>query len=124
GLLRERPWQHELGFEHGFGPLHDAVEGGSHPRDGRMLDPTANAPNASAGIALVPGAIELLGRGPKLYDQIARQILRLGFSPFLTPELDQGRFVVAHDDPGVRAADEGTTIFVGACRRCRYKVFG
>jgi hypothetical protein len=26
--------QHELGFEHGLRPLHNAIEGGSHPRNG------------------------------------------------------------------------------------------
>ena len=40
--------------------------------------------------------------GPELYDQVAGQVLRLDFSPLLPPELDQGRFVIAHDDPGVR----------------------
>ena len=75
-----------------------------------MLDAALDVGDTSAGVALVPGAIELLGRGAKLYDQIARQVVRLGFSPLLAPELDQGRLVSAHDDPRVRAADEGPAI--------------
>jgi hypothetical protein len=35
--------------------------------------------------ALVPGAIELLGGGPKLHDEVAGQVLWLGFTPFLPP---------------------------------------
>ena len=43
---------------------------------------------------------------PELHDQVAGQVLRLGLAPFLAPKADQGRFITAHDDPGVRAADE------------------
>ena len=58
-------------------------------------------------IALVPGAIEVLGGGPELDDEVAGQVLRLGLAAFLAPEADQGGLIVAHDDPGVRAANEG-----------------
>ena len=34
----------------------------------------------------------------------------LDVAPLLAPEVDQGGFIVAHDDPGVRAADEGTAV--------------
>jgi hypothetical protein len=54
----------------------------------------------------VPGAIELLGCPPELHDEVAREVLRLGLAPFFAPEPDQGGFIVAHDDPCVRAADE------------------
>ena len=111
-LLGERPGQHELGLEHGLGPLHDPVEGRRHPGNGRVLDPALDVGDPPAGIALVPGAVELLGRGPELHDEVAGQVLRLGLAPFLAPEADQGRLVAAHDDPGVRAADEGAAALV------------
>jgi hypothetical protein len=72
-----------------------------------VLDLALDVGDAPPGIALVPGAIELFRRSPELYDQVAGQVLRFRLSPLLAPELDQGRFVATHDDPGVRAADEG-----------------
>ena len=105
-LFGERPWQHEFGLEHGFGALHDAVEGCRHPRDRRVLDPALHIAHPPAGVALIPGAVEILSRCPELHNEIAGQILGLGLAPFLAPEADQGGFIAAHDDPGVRAADE------------------
>ena len=69
--LGERPGQHELGLEHGVDALHDAIEGGRHPSNGRVLDPALDVDDAAAGIALVPGAIEVLSGGPKLHDEVA-----------------------------------------------------
>src|SRR5262245_60921075 len=60
-LLGERPGQHEFGPGHGSAPLDDAVEGGCHPWNGRMLDLALDADDALACISLVPGAVELLG---------------------------------------------------------------
>jgi hypothetical protein len=57
-LLGERPLQHEFGLEYGFCALHDAVEGGSHPRDRGMFDFALDIGDAPAGMALVPGAVE------------------------------------------------------------------
>ena len=84
----------------------DAVQGRRHPRDRRVLDATLDVVRPAAGVALVPGAIEVLGHGAELDDQVAGQVLRLGLASFLPPEADQGGFIAAHDDPGVRAADE------------------
>ena len=70
--------------------------------------------DAPAGIALVPGAVELLGGGPELHDEVAGQVLRLGLAPLLAPKADQGGFIAAHDDPGVRAADERAAILVAS----------
>src|SRR5215469_18612944 len=61
-FFREGPRQHELGLEHGFCALHDAVEGGHHPRNCRMPDAALHVADPLAGVALIPGAIELLGR--------------------------------------------------------------
>ena len=66
-----------------------------------------------AGIALVPGAIELLSR----YSRAARSGCRRGpqgsLAPFLPPKLDEGRFIAAHDNPGVGAADKEASILHG-----------
>jgi hypothetical protein len=105
-FFRKRPGQHELGFEYRSGPLNEAVEGGHHPLNGRMLDAALDGPHAAAGVALVPGAIELLGDGPELHDQIPRQVLGRHLATLFSPETDQGRFIVAHDDPGIRTAYE------------------
>jgi hypothetical protein len=79
-----------------------------------MLDLALDVGDAPAGIALVSGSVEFLGGSPKLYNQVAGQILRRRFSALLAPELDQGRFVVAHDDPGVRAPDEYSSVRTGS----------
>ena len=63
-----------------------------------------------AGIALVPVPVEVLGHGAELDDQVAREVLGLDFAALFPPEPEQGGFVVAHDDPGVRAADEGAAV--------------
>src|SRR5262249_7848245 len=62
--------------------------------------------NPPAGIALIPGAVEGLGCGSELHDEVARQILWLGLAAFLAPQADQGGLIAAHDDPGVGAANE------------------
>ena len=58
------------------------------------------------GIGLVPAPVKFLGGQTELHDQIAGQVLRLGLAAFLPPQSQQGGFVIAHDDPGVGAADE------------------
>ena len=52
--------------------------------------------------------VEVFGHASELDDQVARQVLGLGFAALLPPQPEQGCFVVAHDDPGVGAADKGT----------------
>ena len=63
-----------------------------------------------AGIALIPGPIEGLGREPELDDEVAGEVLGLDLAALLAPEAEQGGLVIPHDDPGVRAADEIATI--------------
>src|SRR5262249_60706672 len=58
------------------------------------------------GIALVPVSVEGFGDAAELDDEIARLVLRLDLAAFLPPEAEEGRFVGAHDHPGVGAADE------------------
>jgi hypothetical protein len=69
-----------------------------------------------ASVALVPGTVELLSGGPELHNEVAGQVLRLGLASLLAPKAHQGGFVTAHDDSGVRAADEGAAIRVTAYR--------
>jgi hypothetical protein len=68
-----------------------------------------------AGIALVPEPVEILGGLAELDDEVAGEILGLGPAALFPPEAEQGGLVVAHDDPGVGAADEGTA--TGRVRR-------
>ena len=75
-----------------------------------MADPLLDVRDDLAGIGLVPAAIEVLGHDAELDDKVAGQVLRLDLAAFLPPQPEQGRFVVAHDDPGVRAADEVSTV--------------
>ena len=110
GLFRERPGQHELGLEHRPGALDHAVEGGRHPADHRMPDPPLDVFDGLPGIALVPVPIEVLGDQAELDDEVAGEVLRLDLAALLPPEAEQGGFIVAHDDPGVRAADEGAAV--------------
>ena len=64
----------------------------------------------TAGIALVPGPIEVFGCQAELDDEFAREVLRPDLAAFLLPQADQGLLILAHDDAGVGAADES-----GAC---------
>src|SRR3982074_2825624 len=56
--------------------------------------------DAPAGIALVPGAVEVLGGRPELHDEMAGEILPLGFAALLAPQANERRLVASHDDPG------------------------
>ena len=47
---------------------------------------------------------------PELHDEVAGEVLGLRLAALLAPEPDQGRLIAAHDDPGVRAADEGAAV--------------
>jgi hypothetical protein len=42
--------------------------------------------DSAAGIALVPGSVEVFGGGAQLHGEVARQVLRLGLASFLAPE--------------------------------------
>src|SRR5262245_60639676 len=61
-------------------------------------------------IGLVPAPIEVLGHDPELDDQIAGQILRLDLAALFPPKPEQRLLIVAHDNAGIRAADEVTAI--------------
>jgi len=52
-LFRERPGQHELGFEDGPVGIDHPIQGGRHPFDDGGLDPTLHVPDGMPRIALV-----------------------------------------------------------------------
>jgi hypothetical protein len=81
-----------------------------------MPDLALGIGDAPARVALVPGAVELFSRDPG-------EVVWLGLSPFLAPEFDQNRFVIAHDDPGIGAPDEGPATFVLLCPHLRFHDF-
>ena len=114
-LLRERPRQHELGLEHRTGWFDHPVKRCRHPLDHGMLHPPLDVLDGVAGVSLVPVPIEVLGHGPELDDEVAGEVLRVDLPPLFPPKADQGIFVGAHDDAGVRASDEGAPI--GESRR-------
>jgi hypothetical protein len=68
------------------------------------------------GIGLIPASVQVLSRNAKLDDQIARQVLGRDLAALLPPQAEKGGFIVAHDDAGIRAADEITAEFLGV--RC------
>ena len=55
-------------------------------------------------------AVEGFGGHPELDDKVAEEVLGLELTPFLAPEAQQGRLVIAYDDPSVRAANETAPI--------------
>ena len=69
-----------------------------------------NAFDRLPSIALVPMPIEGFSCYAEQDDEVAGEVLWLGLAPLLAPEMDKGGFIVAHDYPGVRAADEGAAV--------------
>jgi hypothetical protein len=85
-LFRERPRQHELGFEYGSNPFHETVQGRRHPRDCGVLHAALDVRYSPTGVAFVPGAIEFLRCCAELHNKVVREILRLGFAAFFAPQ--------------------------------------
>ena len=76
-----------------------------------MADLPLNVRNHLAGVGLIPAPIKVLGHHPELDDEIAGQVLRLDLAALFPPEPKQRLLVIAHDDPGVRAADKRAAIW-------------
>ena len=90
--------------------LDHAVQRRRHPALDRVKHLPLHLGDDLAGIALVPVPVEVLGHGAELDDQVVRQVLGLDLAALFPPEPEQGGFIVSHDDPGVRAADEGAAV--------------
>ena len=80
-----------------------------------MADPLLDVGDDLPGIGLVPAPVKLLGGEAELHDEVAGQVLRLDFAALLPPQPQQGGFIIAHDDPGVGAADERAAIRIRQC---------
>src|SRR5262245_22416469 len=87
-----------------------------------MPDPTFHVADLPAGVALVPGAVELLGCSPELHNEVAREVFRLGLASFLAPQADQVGFIATHDNPGVGATDERAAALIDISEpiRCHF----
>ena len=59
-----------------------------------------------SGISLKPLPIEALGHDAELDNEVTRQVVRFDLTALLLPKMEQSGLVVAHDDPGIRAANE------------------
>jgi hypothetical protein len=107
----EGPWQHELGFEDRIASLHAPIQSCPHPAQNRVANSLLDIGNHLASIGLIPTAVEIFGSEAELDEQIAGEVLRLYFASFLAPEADEGGFINAHDDPGIRTADKGPAVY-------------
>jgi hypothetical protein len=76
-----------------------------------MMDFTLDVDDQLARIGLIPAPIQVFCRKTELDNEIARQVLRFDLTALFAPKPDQGGFVVAHDDPGIRAANEGAPVY-------------
>ena len=92
-----------------------AVQGSRHPPLDGVENPPLHIGDELAGVSLKPAPVQLLGRIAELDDQVAGQVLGLDLAAFFPPEAVQGGFVVAHNDPGIGAADESAAFFLAVC---------
>jgi hypothetical protein len=60
-----------------------------------MDNPPLNVRDRLAGVALVPGLVELLGRRSELDDEIAGQVLRLGLAALFAPQAEERGLIAA-----------------------------
>jgi hypothetical protein len=111
GLFRKRPRQHEFGLEHGLSALDPTIQGGCHPAQDRMPDSPLDIDKYLPGIGLIPAPIEVLGHNPKLDQEIAGQVRRFDLAPLFPPEPHERTLIIAHNDSGIRAADEITVLW-------------
>ncbi len=75
-----------------------------------MKDLPLHLSDDMAGVLLVPVPVQMLGHRAELDQEVAGQVLGFDLAPLLPPEAEQRRLVIAHDDPGIRAADKGATV--------------
>jgi hypothetical protein len=75
-----------------------------------MPDSSLNIRNHLAGIGLIQVPIQVLRGTPELDNKIIGEIPRFKVAALFLPEPQQGSFVIAHNNPSVRAADERAPI--------------
>jgi hypothetical protein len=66
--------------------------------------------NDLAGVLLVPVPVQVLRHRTELDQEVPGQVIGLSLAALFLPKPEQGRFVLAHDDPGIRAAYKGTPL--------------
>jgi hypothetical protein len=62
---------------------------------------TLHVRNDLPGIRLVPAPIEIFGGEAELNDQIPGKVFRFDIASLFPPQAEQGRIIIAHEDPGV-----------------------
>jgi hypothetical protein len=77
-----------------------------------MPHPLLDVPDVVARVALIPGAVERLGGSPELHHEIAGEVLGVGLAAFLAPKAQQSSFILAHNDAGIRSADESPAALI------------
>ncbi len=69
-----------------------------------------------ASVAFEPVSVEEFGDHTELDDEIAGEVLRLQLAAFFPPKPQERILIIAHDDPGVRAAYKASSRSV-SCHR-------
>jgi hypothetical protein len=62
--------------------------------------------NDLPGVLLTRVPVQLRGHGTELNQEVIRQVFGIDLDPLFLLKADHRRLVLAHDDTGVRAADE------------------
>src|ERR1700704_2460923 len=75
-----------------------------------MPNATLDVFNGLAGIELVPAPVQVLGHQTELDDEVPGEVLGLGLAALLPPQAQEGVLVGPHDDPSIRATDEGAAV--------------
>jgi hypothetical protein len=114
-VLRERPRQHEFGFEDRLLRGNQPIKRGAHPVDSRVLDEALDVIHRVPGLTCEPAPVQRFRDLPELHHEIAGQVLGFRLAPLLPPEPNKGRSVSAHDDPRIGAAKIRAAI-LGAAR--------
>ena len=84
-----------------------------------MPNPPLNVGNHVTRVGLIPASVKVLGYDSELDDKVAGEIFGLDLAAFFAPQPKQRILVIAHDDPGVGAADK-----VAAVLLCTYEHLG
>ena len=84
-FLGKIPRQHELGLEHGPGLPNPAIQSGGHPFANRMSELSLHVIDRIAGIAFVPGPVQLLCDAAELDNEVLAQVFWLGLAPLFSP---------------------------------------
>ena len=71
-----------------------------------MAPPHLHVGDKLPRLGLVPAPVQVFRGKTELDRQIPRQILGLDLAPLLPPKPQQSSLVIAHNDPGVGAADK------------------